>query len=170
MRISKETYDKLNELLKTYFESNAQADNFAYNLNFHYLNKMGDIYHHSFAHAFPSDIFADGLSDLMLKLGARPIRIGFPSYDKDYGRDVKALFADNVKMLEGIRELVKETIDVADMNDDIEVKIFLEDSILHNVLAFLKQSEEWLDAANYLTVDDLNIHFGEYTNFIEKIK
>ena len=72
MKIEKATYDELNSLLRKSFDCNAQADNFAYNIDYSRYPNIGNIYHHSFAHVFPN--LADQISDLMIKLNARPVR------------------------------------------------------------------------------------------------
>ena len=55
MDISDEAYRRSKMILGHMFELNSITDNVAYNMNFHYLNKMGDIYHLSFAHLFPGE-------------------------------------------------------------------------------------------------------------------
>ena len=81
MKISEATYNQLNNLLQKSFDCNAQADNLAYNIDYTRYPLTADVYHHSFAHVFPQ--LADVISDLMIKLNARPIRKGINTYDKE---------------------------------------------------------------------------------------
>ena len=52
------------------------------------------------------------------------------------------------------------------MNGDDEVRIFAE-GFLEDVSLFVKQAEEWINAAKVLDPQDLNIHISDYTHFIK---
>ena len=165
MKVSEATVNKMQELLRAFFDANAKSDNIAYWLGYNYYNNIEKLYHEKWAHAFPSDIFADGLSNFMLKLDVRPVRYGLEDHDYDYNDLIEA-FEDNKKLAEDLVELVHGLIEVAEMNDDIEVKIYAE-SLSEVVLDYFKQAEEWEHVAKNTTAADMNIHIEHYTNFIK---
>ena len=164
MKMQKATYDELNALLRKSFDCNAQADNFAYNIDYNRYPNIGNIYHHSFAHVFPA--LADQISDLMLKLNARPIRESLNAYEAQY-MELKDLFIDNDRMAEDYRQSIKKVIDIADLNDDYEVRIFMENFLLE-FLPYVKQSDMWRTFAERYQNDPMSfdIHFEELTTFI----
>ena len=72
MYISQSTYDKLNDLLQKCFQMNSFCDNLAYNMSMLNMVNTEPIFHEKFAHKFPE--FADIISNMMVALGARPVR------------------------------------------------------------------------------------------------
>lgn len=82
MRLHEETYNALNELMKMCFEMNAVADNIYYNMANLYYNHSAELFHHSYAHAWGQ--VADMISDEMLKLNARPIRLPVEGANEEY--------------------------------------------------------------------------------------
>ncbi len=165
MRVSEATINKLQLLLKKFFDANAKSDNIAYWLGYNYYNNIEKIYHEKWAHAFPSDKFADGLSNFMLKLDVRPVRIGLEDHVYDY-KDLVEVFEDNKNLAEDLTNEIHDLIEIAEMNDDLEVKLYAEDLSLL-VLDYFKQAEEWEHTAKTTTPADMNIHIKEYTNFID---
>ena len=168
MKISENTYNQLNALLKKSFESNAIADNLAYNIGYLRYPNIEDIYHHSFAHAFPQ--FADEISPLMIELNARPVRIGFGDHITEY-RSLYDIFVDNDMMMADYRSEIKKTIEIADLNGDDEIKIAMEELLL-KVLPYVKQCDVWRNKAEQYKNDpwQFDIHFEELTTFIEVVK
>lgn len=168
MKISEATYKQLNELIKKSFDCNAQADNFAYNIDYTRYPNIANIYHHSFAHKFPE--LADVISDLMLKLNARPIRLALPTYDSEY-RSLKDLFVDNDRMVEDYRMAIKKTIDIADMNEDYEVRIEME-NFLVAFLPYVKQADLWRTHAERYENHEMSfdVHFKDLTTLIPIIE
>lgn len=164
MKMQVTTYNELNNLLRKSFDCNAQADNFAYNIDYERYPNIGNIYHHSFAHLFPA--LADQISDLMLKLNARPIREAINKYDAQY-LSLKDLFVDSDVMTEDYRQAIKKVIDIADLNNDYEVRIFMENFLLE-FLPYVKQSDMWRIFAERYENDPLNfdVHFEKLTTFI----
>lgn len=165
MKVSEATINKMQLLLRSFFNANAKSDNIAYWLGYNYYNNIEKVYHEKWAHAFPSDLFADGLSNFMLKLDIRPVRIGLEDHDRDYDNLVE-VFEDNKALAEGLVNEVHELIEIAEMNDDVEVKLFAEELALL-VLDYFKQAEEWDHVAKTTTPADMNIHIDHYTNFIK---
>ena len=162
MRMSNESYEGMNNLTAMCFNANAVIDNLAYSLDYHYYNRIADIVHHSVAHAMPA--LADQITDQMLKLSARPVRKDINGYAEDY-ETPKEVFQVLLQTLEGIRQYTKDLIEIADMNEDDEVRIFAEEFLMH-VMCYVKQSEEWIDAASKMDANTLNIHINDYTHFI----
>lgn len=168
MKITEATYDQLNELLRLSFDCNAQADNFAYNIDYARYPNIADIYHHSYAHKFPE--LADVISELMIKLNARPIRKPVNGYSADY-RSLLDLFIDNDAMVESYRQEIRKTIDVAEINEDYEVKIEMENFLI-NFLPYVKQADVWRNKAEQYQAapQQLDVHFEELTTFIPIVK
>lgn len=168
MKISEATYKQLNILLQKSFDCNAQADNFAYNLDYQRYPNMSNIYHHSFAHLFPT--WADQISDLMIKLNARPVRKELHSYESEY-LNMKDLFLDNDRMIEDYRQEIKKAIDIADYNNDYEVRIEME-NFLVQVLPYIKQSDIWRTMAERYenNMIGFDVHFEDLTTLIPIIK
>ena len=164
MKISEATYNQLNILLQKSFDCNAQADNFAYNIDFQRYPNIGNIYHHSFAHLFPA--LADQISDLMIKLNARPVRRAVNQYEEEYS-SLKDLFVDNDRMAEDYRLAIKTTIDIADLSNDYEVRIAMENFLLE-FLSYVKQCDVWRTMAERYQNDIMgfDVHFEELTTFI----
>lgn len=167
MLMSESTRAEMNELLKSLFEANSLADNCAYNLDYYYKGEITEVYHHSFAHAFPA--LADTVSEEMLKLDSRPIRLPLAGFDADI-KDLKDIFTITANMMDTLRLKVIKLIDDADAHNDPEVRIFAENFLEGSLLPFVKQSHEWLDAAQSVAPEYLNIHFKDYTHFISIVK
>lgn len=162
MRMSLESYNKMNELAGKCFNANAIVDNLAYCLDYHYYNEIAKIVHLRVAHKLPE--LADHITDKMLELSARPIRTDIKGYKEDYEKlpDIfKVLNETLVELLEDARKL----IGIADLNEDDEVRIFCEE-FLTQVSLYVKQSEEWQHAAEAMDANTLNIHIKDYTHFI----
>ena len=70
-----EIVEALNDLLGSFFQMNSISDNMAYALDCE-LNCpcASQVFHLKFAHVFPSDTFADKLSEVMIQEGIRPVR------------------------------------------------------------------------------------------------
>lgn len=164
MKISEATYNQLNELIKKSFECNAQADNFAYNIDYTRYPNIAEVYHHSFAHKFPQ--LADVISEMMIKLNARPVRRPVAGFESEY-LALNDLFADNDRMVEDYRQEIRKTIDIADMNDDYEVRIEMEE-FLRSFLPYVKQADIWRNKAEQYSADpwQFDVHFKELTTFI----
>lgn len=153
----------MNALAAMCFDANASIDNLAYSLDYHYYNKIAEVVHLHVAHIMPE--WADLITDQMLELSARPVRLNINGYNKDY-EDVKDVFAALLETLMGISSFTKDLIESADMSGDDEVRIFGEEFLM-KVSPFIKQAEEWSNAAKIMDPNSLNIHIKDYTHFIE---
>ena len=163
MRMSNKSYNNMNALAAMCFDANASIDNLAYSLDYHYYNKIAEVVHLHVAHIMPE--WADLITDQMLELSARPVRLNINGYNKDY-EDVKDVFAALLETLMGISSFTKDLIESADMSGDDEVRIFGEEFLM-KVSLFIKQAEEWSNAAKIMDPNSLNIHIKDYTHFIE---
>ena len=163
MRMSNKSYNNMNALAAMCFDANAFIDNLAYSLDYHYYNKIAEVVHLHVAHIMPE--WADLLTDQMLELSARPVRLNINGYNKDY-EDVKDVFAALLETLMGISSFTKDLIESADMSGDDEVRIFGEEFLM-KVSPFIKQAEEWSNAAKVMDPYSLNIHIKDYTHFIK---
>lgn len=163
MRITQDSYNNMNDLMAMCFDANAVIDNLAYCLDFYYYTNIADVVHHSVAHVMPE--WADLISDKMLQLSARPVRKDINGYQTDY-RDLKEIFSVLYNTLMGIHTATRRYIEAADLDGDDDVRIFLE-SFLEKVTCFIKQADEWNNAATILTPADMNIHIKDYTHFID---
>ena len=163
MRMSNKSYNNMNALAAMCFDANAFIDNLAYSLDYHYYNKIAEVVHLHVAHIMPE--WADLVTDQMLELSARPVRLNINGYNKDY-EDVKDVFAALLETLIGISSFTKDLIESADMSGDDEVRIFGEEFLM-KVSPFIKQAEEWSNAAKIMDPHSLNIHIKDYTHFIE---
>lgn len=163
MRMSNKSYNNMNALAAMCFDANAFIDNLAYSLDYHYYNKIAEVVHLHVAHIMPE--WADLVTDQMLELSARPVRLNINGYNKDY-EDVKDVFAALLETLMGISSFTKDLIESADMSGDDEVRIFGEEFLM-KVSPFIKQAEEWSNAAKIMDPNSLNIHIKDYTHFIE---
>ena len=164
MLITEKTEESLNRILQVLFGGNARIDNLCYNLQHLYLNNLADALHVPVAHKLPE--LADKVSDFMDQLGGRPVRYGTVDYSEKYG-NAKEVFSQLADYFEELRKDIILSIDDADMNDDVEVRIWLENFLVEEILPLRKQVAEWLDATNKLTDFDFNIHIADYTHYLK---
>ena len=70
-------------------------------------------------------------------------------------------------MAEEYRQAIRKTIDIADMNEDYEIRIAMEDFLL-KFLPYVKQSDIWFNKAiEYKERPwQFDVHFEELTTFI----
>lgn len=139
MYISESTYEALNNFLTKNFQMNSFCDNIAYNLGYVKMVSAEPIFHEKFAHMFPQ--FADIISELMLQLEARPTRQSLTENSVEYATNIE-LFADLKREVDKYREEIFRVIDVADINNDIEAKIAMED-FSKNFLNYVNQVNVW---------------------------
>ena len=164
MAVAEQTAEKMQTLLQKFFDANAISDNIAYWLGFNYYNNIEKIYHEKWAHAFTGEIFADGLSAFMLKCDVRPVRKGLETHDKNFEM-LDAAFTENRVMIEDLELAIRNLIETAEFNDDMQVKLYAEDLSL-TILNYVKQAKEWEHIAQVRASYDVDIHFAEYTHFI----
>ena len=169
MLISEETRNHLNELVRLSFDANSVVDNLAYNLAYYDYPNIEKILHGSFAHKFP--VFADTITDMMIELDARPVRKTVNSHEEDYNGDLIKIFEDNLSMCDDYRRAIIQVIEVAELNEDYEVKIKLEEflSMFNN---YRKQASVWYKYAKRYDGDykSFDVHFEEFTKYIDTLE
>lgn len=160
--VSQETTQKLNELVERYFSMNGFSDNLAYNFAHYDYRNIEKIYHAAWAHWFTNEV--DSVTDMMLSLDARPVRLPVAGYDKDYKGNLVEMFDDNLRAAEEFREAIVQTLDVAELNDDVEVKLALEDFLM-NFVPYRKQAEVWARYAHRYEGNERSLEqrFGQLT-------
>lgn len=160
MYISQSTYEKLNDFLQKCFQMNSYCDNLAYNMSALHMINIEPIFHEKFAHTFPQ--FADIISEMMVKLDARPIRKALSENIDDYD-NFKLIFADLKENIDIYREDIIGVIESADINGDIEVKITME-NFLSNFMNYLNQVNIWYKKSKeYSQVEDFDQDFTSFT-------
>ena len=167
MLISEGTRDQLNELLRYSFDANATIDNYAYNLAYYRYPNIEKIVHKDFAHKFPE--FADILSDMMIELDARPVRLGLPDHIEDYKGDLLGLFEQILGLCNTYRNSIIKVIEMSELNDDYEVKIKLEEFLVM-FEPYRKQADIWCEYARRYKEDykSFDVHFDDITTLIKK--
>lgn len=165
MLISEQTKNQLNELLQYSFDANAAVDNYAYNLAFYHYPNIEEIVHKHFAHKFPQ--FADVISDMMIRLDARPIRKALPDHIEDFDGDLYKIFEDILGLCNTYRQSIINTIVVAELNEDYEVKIRLEEFLISFEI-YRKQADVWFKYAERYKGDykSFDVHFEDITTLI----
>lgn len=165
MIIAEQTREQLNELLKYSFDANAVVDNYAYNIAFYRYPNIEEIVHKHFAHKFPE--FADIFSDMMIRLDARPVRKGLKDHDEDFNGDLYRIFEGILALCNDYRQSIINTITIAELNEDYEVKIRLEEFLTQFEL-YRKQADVWFEYAKRYKDDykSFDVHFEDITTFI----
>ena len=143
--ITQETELALNHLLQNLFLGNAIIDNMYYNLK---------------------NMYYDDVTELMFKLGAKPIRLGLSDCVEEYN-DALSIFKQLVEYFSKLRDGVKSTIEVADYKDDTEVCIWLEEFLEEDILPLFKQSIEWFEICEKIDINSFNIHIKDYTHYLD---
>ena len=160
MYISQSTYEKLNNFLQKCFQMNSYCDNLTYNMSALNMINVEPVFHEKFAHAFPG--FADTISEIMVKLNARPIRKALTENSVNYN-DFQLMFEDLKNTIDVYREDIIDVIESADLNGDIEVKITME-NFLCNFINYLNQVNIWYKKSKeYSRIEDFNQDFNSFT-------
>ena len=88
-------------------------------------------------------------------------------HDKDYNGDLSKIFEDNLSMCDDYRRAIIQVIEVAELNEDYEVKIKLEEflTMFNN---YRKQASVWYKYAKRYEGDykSFDVHFEEFTKYI----
>ena len=124
------------------------------------MTNVEPIFHEKFAHAFPG--FADIISEMMVKLDARPIRKAL-SENVDAYDNFKLIFADLKDNVDKYREQIIGVIESADINGDVEVKIIME-KFTCDFINYLNQVNIWYKKSKeYGRIEDFNQDFASFT-------
>lgn len=166
MLITEETRSQLNELVKFSFDANAVVDNYAYNLAYYHFPNIESIVHKSFAHKFP--VFSDIITDMMIELDARPVRKGIISHEEDFEGNLYKIFEGVLGLCNDYRRSIITAIEVAELNEDYEVKIKLEEFLIM-FEPYRKQADIWFKYAERYQDDykSFDVHFKDFTVLID---
>ena len=153
--ISEETKNKLNDLLTHSFLLNMICDNAVYQIDYDVYSKAAGVTHEKYAHYWP--VAADMISEKMIQLNSKPVRGNLTVEYKDYGGDLAAIYKDIAEATDAYRKDIIDTIEIADLNEDIEVRIFCE-NFLEAITPYRKQADVWATEAerykdNYRSFD-----------------
>ena len=141
------------------FQGNSHADNCAYYLDVNTFVQAQEIFHEKYAHQFP--IWADSISNLIIQLGGRPVRLALEANTNDYKNHIE-LFEDVSDFLSNYREKIYDVIEIADMNNDREVVNFL-DGYLLDISKYIKQSAIWITKAKkFANTEDFDDEFEDF--------
>lgn len=149
MLISEETQEKLNLLIQKMFQHNRTWDNF---LGFSSVewafNNFNKIFHNGLAHLYP--LLADIVSDIELRYNVVPKYYETERDTRTYGSMLEFF---NININEHIEtyELIKEGINVATINGDLNVESDLK--------AFLRLFNHFMEQA--ITLRDKAQIYGE---------
>lgn len=160
MYISQTTYEKTNDFLQKCFQMNSYCDNLVYNMSALCMFNAEHIFHDKFAHAFPE--FADEITDVMVKLNARPVRKGLSNNTEQY-ENYKIIFADLKDAVDQYRDDIIGVIESADINGDTEIKITFE-KFLYKFMTYLHQANVWYKKSKeYDQVEEFDQDFTTFT-------
>jgi hypothetical protein len=158
MYISEKTANYVIQLIQKTFQLNAFLDNCVYNLDYMKYENTQKILHEKFAHTPP--IWADMLSDILNTQNVRVIRLGLEDENKEYS-NIYDVFSDILSNFIVYRESVKNCIEVAEFENDIGIKITLEE--YYNMLnIWFKQVQIWATKASELSECDFDVHFSDF--------
>ena len=162
MFLKEETYKGINELLTLTFQGNSHADNCAYWLDSKYLLETAKEFHEKYAHQFP--VWADEISNFLRDMGARPTRGALEANEREY-EDIGEMFTDVKEFFMSYREKVKAIAEIAEIQEDIEAKSFL-DNHLVKLIPYLRQVNIWENKANLIKNDVIGFddNFEDFTN------
>ena len=168
MLISEATRDQLNELVKYSFDANSVVDNYAYNLAYYRYPNIEKIVHGSFAHKFPE--FADIITDMMIRLDARPVRKNVEKHEEDFDGNLYKIFEGVLGLCNDYRKSIIKVIEVAELNEDYEVKIRLEEFLVM-FEHYRKQADIWFEYAKRYQDDykSFDVHFADFTTLISVV-
>lgn len=155
---SSETIEILNNLLATFFECNAKADNMSYALALDLkCGNASEFFHKNYAHIFPSNLFADKLSDIMTRYNIRPVRKSFEEHSEKY-ENIVILFKDNLDMMISLYKKIINTIEKLDYNDGLLNKgLIIElENILVDCSKWVNVAQVWAEKAE-MYFQDSNI-------------
>ncbi len=154
--MSEDMKNKFIELLGYCFQMNSHSDNVAYWLGFNQLVEAEEIFHEKYAHEFPQ--LADEISNFMIKMGKRPVRPALTSDEEDYPNLI-IVFSDVKQMLDKFRAKIQECLDIAEINNETECKVFLE-NFLFNLVKYVNQVRIWAKKAEQ--IGDNPVKFDKY--------
>lgn len=136
---NKETIEKAQEVVRICFEANAKVDTIVNRLDVVFnMPKASEIVHHKIAHVYPV-AFGDKITEFLSKRGIKVNYGNIPLQNKDYS-NILECFTDIVITQREIENAVIDTIKTAEVNGDIDIKIFFENFLVETVVLHTKQA------------------------------
>ena len=133
----------LQEIIKLYnlcFDCNSFCDRVAYIISVKYdMIEFGNWFHHSIAHAFTGDNFADGIESFGELRGDLFYRGNVPEHSENYQK-FSDCFEAFVFMVSEIQKQTLIAIDECIKNRDVAYEDFLREFNVKNVTVMLKQA------------------------------
>lgn len=120
MLISSETENKLNLLIQRFFQHNRTWDRFLGYATVEWsLDTFSGVFHHGLAHLYP--LLADKVSDILLRYDVAPEYYETKSDTRTYDT-LESFFKINLDEHKQTYELIKEAINTANINGDLNVE------------------------------------------------
>lgn len=144
--LSAEAKNVLNDLIRDMFKANSKADNLCYCFQQNGYFGSAKFYHETIAHSFGQ--LADGITEVMDKLGTRAYRLSFDGDTESYDDPIE-IYRAFVRLLEDLR--MKNLSALESLDYDIgtkEVVLELED-ISRTILDMLYGCNKVLEYAEY---------------------
>lgn len=165
MMMTDTTRDRMNRLITNCFLLNMKLDNLVYQIDYFTYVNIAKIVHRDFAHKPPE--WADFLSDTMIMLDEKPVRYDLQCEYVDCEGDLISVFNAIIDAMTDFRVDILSTLDIAELNNDIEVKLKLEELLLI-FTPYYKQARTWLMYASRYVNDykSFDVHFEDFTTFI----
>lgn len=120
MLISNETQNKLNLLIQSFFQLNRTWDNFlGYSNVVWAFSNFSKVFHKGLAHLYP--LLADKVADILLRYNITPQYYETKEDTRKYNT-MSAFFDINIEEHEEVYNLIKEAINIANINGDLNVE------------------------------------------------
>lgn len=163
MLILEETKAALDSLLTDSFLLNMQLDNLVYQIDAANYTNIAPIVHEHIAHKPP--VWADMISDFMISMDAKPIRGNLVDEYEGYAGDLVKIFAEMKIDFAKYREKIIDALDIAEFNNDVETKLFLEE-FLNIIIPYYKQIRVWISYLERYQDDfkSFDVHFADFTS------
>lgn len=163
--INIETKNKVQELVRFCFEANSKMDVIVNRLDVVFnLPKTSDIIHQKIAHAYPV-IFADKITDFLSKRNIKVSYGNIPLQNSEY-KEISDCFKEMILIQNNIENKTVECIDIAEDNNDVAIKIFLENFLVDTVILYTKQANILYNSA--LKFEDDGI-ISSFDNIIDSL-
>ena len=135
---------QLNNLIGKCFEINRMLDRGMSLLMVRWkMPNASKILHESVAHIYPSDVFADSISDYQGLRDAESIYPATPAGDRDYNSPVD-FFRDFVAENREFEDMIKDGIELAERESDYTTKNFL-NGLLNRLVPYTALSLQLVD-------------------------
>jgi ferritin len=154
--ISEKLNNKLNELIGKCFSINRMLDRGMSLLMVRWkMIRSSTLLHPAIAHAYPSDKFADSISDYQGQRDNESIYPSTPIGNKNYDNPLE-FFKDYHKENLELEDMIKDAIDEAVEEGDLTTKKFL-DGLLERLVPYTAMSQTLIDLATQYGTDSFHM-------------